>query len=67
MEFFIGLLKQFIFHYVFQYPGAFIRWTLYRKHKSFKEILSDPIDWNVSVTVLFIGITVLVYKLLYTP
>ena len=56
MTFLLELLSEFVFVIVFQYPGALIRWLIAGRKRTFKEVLSDPFYWNVSVTVLLVGI-----------
>jgi hypothetical protein len=42
---------EFIILVLIQYPGAFIRWVLFRK-KSYKEYLNQDLYWNAFPLIL---------------
>ena len=59
MDFLLGLVSELVIVIIFQYPGELIRWLITGRRKTFKEVLSDPFYWNVSVTVLLMAIVFL--------
>lgn len=63
MEWFGEFLLEFIGILIFRYPGALIRWVLFRK-KSLKEYIND--DWyeNAMSFGLFLGIVAVAYNLI---
>jgi hypothetical protein len=54
------IILEYIVLTLVQYPGAFIRWILFRK-KSYDEYLKQDLYWNAFPIVLIIIIIVSVY------
>jgi hypothetical protein len=50
--------------FLFEYPGAMIRWALLRGKRPFKEILYDDSFPNWLLTVIVIALTVCLFKAL---
>ncbi len=63
----MDVLIEALLEFVMIYPGAFVRWVLFRK-RSFSSYLSDPISDNVmafvailvSIILIFLGINVII-------
>lgn len=54
MEEIFYIIFEFIFVFIFQYPGAFIRWIFLRKKRSFENILKEDAWVNSGFAIIFI-------------
>lgn len=64
MDFIVEFIKEVIFVFVFQYPGALVRWIFIKRKKSFKQLIIDDPYLNSFFTVLLIGVGFIVYILI---
>ncbi len=58
----LEIIGEFITLVLCQYPGAFIRWIVFRK-RPFKSYLQDDWDSNVFAVVILIAAIVGIYNL----
>lgn len=54
MEGILYIVFEFVFVFIFQYPGAFIRWIFLRKKRSFENILKEDAWANSGFAIVFI-------------
>jgi len=66
MQTIVEFILEVIFDWTFSYPGAFIRWLVFRK-KSLKDYLDDSNMLNAAVFVIFLmvltGVVYLIEKI----
>ena len=62
LEVIAEIIGEFLFAFFCRYPGAFIRWVIFRK-KTFSEYLDS--DWFVNVfpVVLILTLIVIIYTI----
>jgi hypothetical protein len=48
------IIFEFIVYFVLGFPGALIRWLISGRKKTFKEVLTDEVFYNVTIGLLIL-------------
>ena len=58
------ILFQILFSFLFNYPGAAIRWILFRRRTYKEYVWGNDSDYNVFTMYLILGLVIFTYNIL---